>query len=355
MAPTDDLTALGQSIWLDDIRRDYLDDGTLQAMIDDLGVTGLTSNPSIFDEAIAGTQLYDDAIAELAQSHDDVEEVFFALATQDLQRAADLFRPIWDDTDGRDGCVSLEVSPHLADETQATIEQAAKLHAQVDRANLMIKIPGTEAGLPAIKRSIADGVPINVTLLFSVDQYRAAADAWLQGLEERHDAGEPLGHVASVASIFVSRWDVPANEQLPERLHDRLGIAVARQAYAGYRDLLESERWQRLAAAGATPQRLLFGSTSVKTDSRDTLYVEELAAPDTVNTMPRSTLEALADHGRIEGPMPADGGDATATLTEIEAEGVDVAALAVRLQEEGKQKFADSWDSLMDSLRDQMR
>jgi transaldolase len=350
------LAALGQSIWIDDIRRDMLGDGTLQAHVDERAVTGLTSNPSIFDKAIAGTDLYDEAVAALvADGTTDPEEVFFALGIEDLQRAADVFRPVWDRTGGLDGCVSLEVSPRLADDTDATVAQAAELHGRAGRPNLMIKIPGTPAGLPAITRTIAAGIPVNVTLLFSVAQYEAQAEAWMQGLEQRHAAGEPLGATPSVASIFVSRWDVAANAELPEELHNLLGIGVCAQAYASYRRLLAGERWQVLAAAGAHPQRLLFASTSMKDPSaRDTAYVEALAAPDTVDTMPTDTLLALADHGEIGEPLPDDGGPATADVARVAAAGVDVDALAQRLQQKGKQKFVDAWDSMLSSLAAQI-
>ena len=346
------LAALGQSIWVDDIRRDMLKDGTLQRYVDELHVTGLTSNPSIFDNAIGGSDLYDDAIAELvARRVDQPEALFFALAIDDLQRAADVFTPVWERSNHTDGLVSLEVSPTLADDTDGTIAQAAQLHARAQRPNLMIKIPGTPAGLPAITRSIASGIPVNVTLLFSVEQYLAQAEAWMAGLEARHAAGEPLGDVASVASIFVSRWDVAANEQLPEELHNRLGIAVCAQAYAAYQGLLAGERWQALAAAGAQPQRLLFASTSSKDPkASDTIYVEALAAADTVNTMPTSTLAALADHGEIGEGLPADGGDVVADVQRVRDAGVDVEALAEQLQQEGKDKFVASWESLLATL-----
>ena len=358
MNPTNalqELADLGQSIWQDDIRRDMLDDGTLQQRIDEWAVTGLTSNPSIFDKAIAGTELYDDEIERLVgDGVTEPEDLFFALAIDDLQRAADLFRPVFERTGRVDGCVSLEVSPLLADDTAATVAQAAELFERTDRPNLMIKIPGTPAGLPAITETIASGIPVNVTLLFSVEQYRAQAEAWLQGLERRLAAGESVEGIPSVASIFVSRWDVAANAQLPESLHNRLGIAVCARAYAVYRDLLESERFQKLADAGASAQRLLFASTSTKDPAQpDTQYVEALAAPDTVNTMPQPTLVAFADHGEVGEGLPRDGGPATGDLAVVEEAGVDVEGLAAKLQQEGKQAFVDSWESLLDSLRAQ--
>ena len=354
--PLQELAELGQSIWQDDIRRDMLDDGTLARRIEEWAVTGLTSNPSIFDKAIAGTSLYDGAITTLvADGVTDAEELFFSLAIDDLQRAADLFLPVFERTAQVDGCVSLEVSPLLADDAGATVTQAAQLYNRVQRPNLMIKIPGTPAGLPAVTETIARGIPVNVTLLFSVTQYLAQAEAWLQGLERRLDAGESVAGIPSVASIFVSRWDVAANKQLPEQLHNRLGIAVCAQAYARYRGLLASDRFQRLAEAGASPQRLLFASTSTKDPAQpDTQYVESLAARDTVNTMPQATLEAFADHGEVGDGLPVDGGPATGDIAKLEAAGIDVDGLATKLQEEGKQAFVDSWESLLSSLRDQV-
>lgn len=354
MNPLHELADLGQSIWQDDIRRDMLDDGTLEKRLEAWRLTGLTSNPSIFDNAIAGSDLYDDQIASLvADGVTDPEELFFALAIDDLRRAADVFADVWEDSGHTDGCVSLEVSPTLADDTEGTIAQAEDLHARAERSNLMIKIPGTAAGLPAITHCIAAGIPINVTLLFSVDQYEKAREAWMLGLEQRLDTGESLDGVASVASLFVSRWDVPGNDRLPEELHDRLGIAVAAAAYASYRRMLASDRWAALAGAGASPQRLLFASTSSKTGLRDTGYAEELAAPDTVNTLPQDTLEAFADHGRVGDGLPEDGGPAVDDVARIEDAGLDVDDLAEQLQLEGKEKFVDSWDSMLASLRAQ--
>ncbi len=356
MNPLARLAELGQSIWQDDIRRDLLDDGTLERRIDEWAVTGLTSNPSIFDKAIAGSELYDGAIATLvADGITDPEQLFFELALQDLRRAADMFAPVWKRTRGVDGCVSLEVSPTLADDAAATTAQAADLFARAGKPNLMIKIPGTPAGLPAITQTIAAGIPVNVTLLFSVEQYLAQAEAWIAGLEQRHAAGESLANLPSVASIFVSRWDVAANAELPQPLHNKLGVAVCAAAYAAYRELLASDRFKVLAEAGASPQRLLFASTSTKDPSLpDTLYVEQLAAADTVNTMPPATLVAFADHGKVPAGLPADGGPAAADVATIAAAGVDVEGLATKLQEQGKQSFVDSWESLMASLRTQV-
>jgi len=345
---------LGQSLWLDNITRTMLGDGTLAGYIDELSVTGLTSNPTIFDKAISGGDAYDAQIAELAESVDDPEEIFFQLALADLRDATDLFRGVHERTAGVDGYCSLEVSPKLADETGATIEQAARLHGEAGRDNLFVKIPGTPAGLPAIEQSIFAGIPVNVTLLFSREHHLAAADAYMKGIERRIEAGlDP--DVASVASIFMSRWDVAVADQVPDELRDKLGLAVGLRAYRAYRELLDSPRTQRLMNLGARPQRLLWASTGTKDpDASDTLYIEGFASPFTVNTMPEDTLHAFADHGEVGEPMPADGGDAEQTLTEFERAGIGVDALAERLQEEGKQKFVDSWEELLKTISAQI-
>jgi transaldolase len=350
MKATQQLHELGQSLWVDNITRTMLDDGTLSGYIDELSVTGLTSNPTIFDKAITGGDAYDEQIATAGPGAGSTEELFFELALTDLRRAADLFAPAHEDTDGVDGWASLEVSPLVADDAQATIEQAARLHSQGERDNLFIKIPGTEAGRIAIEESIYAGVPINVTLLFSRGQYLGAAEAYMRGLERRIEAGlDPV--VPSVASLFMSRWDVAVADEVPAELRDRLGIAIGKRTYAAYRELLESERWQRLAGEGARPQRLLFASTGTKDpDASDTLYIEALAAPLTINTMPESTLKAFADHGEVGEPLSEDGGDAEQVLAEFAATGVDTEGLASRLQEEGKQSFNDSWRDLMGSI-----
>jgi transaldolase len=348
--PTEQLHDLGQSLWLDNITRTMLGDGTLRRYIDELSVTGLTSNPTIFDKAIAGGDVYDEQIAAAGPGAASTEELFFELALADLRDAADLFAPVHEGTSGVDGWVSIEVSPLLADDTGATIEQARKLHERAERDNLFVKIPGTEAGLPAIEESIFAGIPINVTLLFSTGQYLGAAEAYMRGIERRVEAGLDAA-VGSVASVFVSRWDVAVKDSVPGELRDKLGIAVARKAYAAYRGLLDSERWRRLAEEGARPQRLLFASTGTKDpDAPDVLYVEALAAPDTIDTMPEGTLQAFADHGAVGEPLPADGSDAERTLAEFEAAGVDLDALAARLQEEGKESFDESWRDLMGSI-----
>lgn len=338
---------LGQRLWVDNISRDMLASGTLARYIADLSVTGLTSNPTIFEHAIGHGSLYDEAIARLARRGEPPEAIFFALALQDLTAAADLFRPIFDASDGLDGWVSLEVSPLLSDNAAQTIRAAAGLHEAADRPNLFIKIPGTAAGTEAIEEAIFDGVPVNVTLLFSREQYLAAAEAYLRGIERRIEAGlDPSVH--SVASLFVSRWDVAVSQEVSPPFHNRLGIAVAMRTYKAYRDLLASARWHKLAQAGARPQRLLWASTGTKDPAApDTLYVEALAAPDTINTIPEKTLQAFADHGKVSTTLPADGGYAEAVLQEFRREGVDDEALAARLQREGADAFAASWHAVL--------
>jgi transaldolase len=347
MKATQKLHDLGQSLWLDNITRGLLDSGTLARYIDALSVTGLTSNPTIFDHAIASSDFYDAAIAGQGSAPISDEVLFFDLAIEDLGRAADLFRPIFENSGGMDGWVSLEVSPLLADDTESTIAAAKDLHQRAGRPNVFIKIPGTPAGIPAIEAAIFAGVPVNVTLLFNREHYLAAAGAYMRGIERRIEAGlDPA--VGSVASLFISRWDVAIRDEVPNPLRNRLGIAIAKRSYAAYRALLASERWQRLAAAGARPQRLLWASTGTKDpEASDVLYVEALAAPGTVNTMPEKTLLALADHGYIEGVLAEDGGNAEAMLRAFTEGGVDEAKLAAELQEVGTKAFADSWQDLM--------
>jgi transaldolase len=341
---------LGQSLWLDNITREILANGTLARYISDLSVTGLTSNPTIFEHAIGTGGAYDEAIGRLARQGVAGEDQFIALALEDLRQAADLFRPAFAASDGVDGWVSLEVSPLLADDTAGTVRAAAQQHAAAARPNIFIKIPGTPAGIPAIEQSIFAGVPINVTLLFSPEQYLAAADAYLRGIERRIAAGlDPK--VPSVASLFVSRWDVAVKEEISSPFHNRLGIAVAMRTYKAYRDLLASARWQTLAQAGARAQRLLWASTGTKDPAApDTLYVEALAAPDTINTIPDKTLLAFADHGTLGSVMPVDGGDADAVLAEFRRDGVDDNALAARLQREGADAFSKSWKALLSRM-----
>ena len=354
MKATETLHERGQSLWLDNITRALLDAGTIQHYIDAYSVTGLTSNPSIFDKAI-GSGDYDAAIAAKAAQGLSGEDLFFNLAIEDLRRAADAFLGVHERTDGVDGWVSLEVSPLLAHDTERTVEAAKALHARAGRTNLFIKIPGTPEGLPAITESIAAGVPINVTLLFSAEQYLAAADAYLQGVEQRVAAGlDPA--VPSVASVFMSRWDVAVAHAVPAELTDRLGLAVGQATYRAYRELLNSDRALRLENAGVRMQRLLWASTGTKNpEASDTLYVHGLAAPFTINTIPDKTLEAFYDHGEVGDPMPADGGDCDEVLAKFTAAGVDVQALAAKLQSDGATAFVDSWTDLMDRIAAQSR
>jgi transaldolase len=350
MKATQQLHDLGQSLWLDNITRGILNDGTLQRYIRELSVTGLTSNPAIFDHAISNGNLYDDGIRQNVVEGESNESLFFELAIEDLARAADLFREVHDRSDGVDGWVSLEVSPLLAKDAAGTFRAAALLHRQAQRPNFFIKIPGTPDGVRAIEESIFGGVAINVTLLFSAQQYIASAEAYLRGIERRIAGGlDP--RIDSVASLFVSRWDVAVADKVPPALHNSLGIAIAKRTYREYRRVLASPRWRALAAAGARPQRLLWASTGTKDPAApDTLYVEALAAPDTINTIPDKTLVAFADHGRLNGVLPADGGDAETVLAEFARNGVDDAALATQLQREGTASFDKSWKDLLDRI-----
>jgi len=347
MKATQKLHDLGQSLWLDNITRDLLTSGTLKRYIDELSVTGLTSNPTIFDHAIKNSSAYDVAIRKKLKEGKSGEKLFFELALEDITQAADLFEPTFEKTNGVDGCVSLEVSPLLAHDTASTLAAAKELHARAQRPNVFIKIPGTEEGLPAIEEAIFGGVPVNVTLLFSREHYVLAAEAFLRGIERRIDAGlKPK--VDSVASVFISRWDAAVMERVPESLRDRLGIAVAKRTYKAYRQLLASSRWQRVYNAGARPQRLLWASTGTKDPkTSDVLYIKALAAPFTVNTMPEGTLKALADHGEIGSMLPADGGDCEAVLAEFAKAGIDPGALGAQLQDEGAKSFVKSWNELM--------
>ncbi len=347
MKATQILHDLGQSLWLDNITRDLLNSGTLKRYIDELSVTGLTSNPTIFDHAIRKSATYDTAIREKLGQGKSGEALFFELALEDLTRAADLFRPVHDQTKGVDGWVSLEVSPLLAYDTATTLAQAKDLHARAKRPNLFIKIPGTKEGLPAIEEAIFAGVSINVTLLFSREQYLAAAGAYLKGIERRIAAGLD-SKVGSVASIFVSRWDVAVTDKVPDSLRDQLGIAIAKRSYKAYCELLASPRWQAIVKAGYNPQRLLWASTGTKDPkASDVLYIKALAAPNTVNTMPEETLKALADHGEVGAVLPADGGDCEQVLAQFAKAGVDIDALAAKLQSDGAKSFDDSWNELL--------
>jgi transaldolase len=350
MKATQQLHDAGQSLWLDNITRRLLTSGTLHRYIDELAITGLTSNPTIFDQAIKNSQDYDDAIRQKVAEGKSGEALFFELALEDLTQAADHFRPIHDATDGVDGWVSLDVSPLLAYDATSTIAAATQLHARAARPNLFIKIPGTSAGLPAIEDAIFVGVPVNVTLLFSHEHYLAAAEAYMRGIERRIAAGlNPAVH--SVASVFVSRWDKAVAGKVPADLHDQLGIAVASRTYKAYRDMLDTDRWLRLENAGAKPQRVLWASTGTKDpEASDILYIKALAAPHTVNTMPEQTLLAFAQHGEVGAMLKADGGNAEEVLTRFAQAGVDYDALAAQLQSEGAESFDSSWNDLMSCI-----
>ena len=347
MKPTQKLYDLGQSLWLDNITRNLLSSGTLRRYVQELSVTGLTANPTIFDHAIKNSTDYDVAIRKKLKEGKSGEELFFELALEDLTEAADLFRPIYERTCGVDGWVSLEVSPLLAHDTKTTLAETKDLHARGGRPNLFIKIPGTKEGVPAIEEAIFAGVPVNVTLLFSREQYLAAAEAYLRGIERRIAAGlRP--DVASVASLFISRWDAAVMGKVSDVLNNQLGIAIGKRSYKAYCDLLASPRWQRVFNVGARPQRLLFASTGTKDPkASDVLYVKALAAPFTINTMPEGTLKVFADHGEVGALLPADGGDCETVLFQFAKAGVDINALAAKLQDEGAALFVKSWNELM--------
>ena len=349
MKATERLYEIGQSLWLDNITRGLLTSGTLSKYVKDYSITGLTSNPTIFKHAIKNSHDYDDAIRKKLNEGKSGEALFFELALEDLREAADLFRPAHDRSSGVDGWASLEVSPMLANDTAGTIAAAKNLYERAERPNIFIKIPGTKAGIPAIEESIFEGVPINVTLLFSSEQYAASAEAYLRGIERRLAAGLK-SDIPSVASLFVSRWDVAVADKVPENLRDRLGIAVAQQTYRAYRQFLDSPRWQRIFNAGARPQRLLWASTGTKDPkASDVLYVESLTAPLTINTLTETTLKAFADHGQIGQMMLSDGGDSEAILTQFAEAGIDTDALADQLQTEGIESFVKSWNELIES------
>jgi transaldolase len=352
MNATTQLQAFGQSLWLDNITRELLTSGTLQRYCKEFSVTGLTSNPTIFNQAIGSTDAYDQAIKQKTSQGKAGETLFFELAIEDLKQAAALFLPAYDASNGVDGWVSLEVSPLLADDTAGTIAEAKRLHALAQCPNLFIKIPGTAAGVPAIEEAIFSGVPVNVTLLFSREQYVAAADAYWRGILRRIGAGlDPK--VNSVASIFVSRWDKAVAEKVPETLHNRLGLAISQQIYQAYRERLASEEAQKFDLAGALPQRLLWASTGAKDPKiSDTFYIEALAAPHTVNTMPEKTLLAFVQHGALHGVMQEDGADSEAVLATFAEHGVDVTALAAQLQVEGAESFRQSWSELLTAIAD---
>jgi len=348
MRATQQLHELGQSLWLDNITRDLLDKGTLQRYIQEFSVTGLTSNPTIFDHAIKNSPTYDPVIQRKMSEGKSGEALFFEIALEDLTRAADLFRDIHAKSNGVDGWVSLEVSPLLAHDTASTLKQAEDLCARAGHPNLFIKIPGTKEGLPAIEEAIFAGVSVNVTLLFSREHYLAQSEAYLRGIERRIAAGLPPENVSSVASVFISRWDVATIDKVPEALRDKLGIAIATRIYKAYRDTLESPRWQAIKKAGYNPQRLLFASTGTKDPkASDVLYIKSLAAPNTVNTMPEGTLKALADHGDIGATLARDGGDCEKVIADFGKAGINVDALGVQLQDEGAKSFVESWNDLM--------
>jgi transaldolase len=341
---------LGQSLWLDNITRDLLDNGTLKRYIDDLSVTGLTSNPTIFEHAISKSSSYDAEVGRLRKAGLSNEDVFFELAVQDLTRAADLFAGVHERTAGVDGFVSLELSPLLAYDTKKSVAAAKVLHGKANRPNLFIKIPGTTDGVPAIEESIANGIAINVTLLFSREQYLASAEAYMRGLERRVSAGLSPD-VRSVASVFLSRWDGATMDKVPDALRDKLGIAVGQQVYKAYRDTLESDRWQRLANFGARPQRLLYASTGTKDPkASDVLYIQALAAPNTINTMPEKTLLAFGEHGKVTETLPRNGGDCESVLTDFRKAGIDLDKLASDLQSQGAKSFDESWKNLLDAI-----
>jgi transaldolase len=350
MKPTQQLHDLGQSLWLDNITRGLLTSGTLHRYIDDFSITGLTSNPSIFDHAIKDSNFYDDAIRQKKKDSKPGEAIFFDLALEDLRQAADLFRPVHDATAGMDGWVSLEVSPLLAHDAATTVKEAVQLHARAQRPNLFIKIPGTNEGCAAIEEATFAGVPVNITLLFSREQYAAAAEAYLRGIERRIAAGlDPK--VRSVASMFISRWDKAVMGKVPKELQNCLGIAIAKRTYKAYRDLLASPRWRKAARAGAPPQRLLWASTGTKDPkAADVLYIKALAAPDTINTIPEKTLLAFADHGALGDLLPSDGGDAESVIAEFAQAGIDDQQLATGLQREGAEAFVESWKDLLDCI-----
>ncbi len=350
MKATEQLHNLGQSLWLDNITRELLTSGTLKRYIDELSVTGLTSNPTIFDHAITHSSAYDEEIRRLVKLGHSGESLFFELAMEDLTQAADIFAPVHERTAGVDGWVSLEVSPLLAHDAKSTVGEAKALHRKAMRTNLFIKIPGTKEGAAAIEEAIFSGVPVNVTLLFSRQHYLDAADAYMRGLERRLAAGLSPD-VRSVASLFISRWDKETMGKVPVGLRNKLGIAIGKQTYQAYRDLLDSDRWQRLENRGARPQRLLFASTGTKDpDASDVLYIGALAAPNTVNTMPEETLLAFGDHGQVSGALARDGGDAGQVLAEFARAGVDMVKLAADLQEDGAKSFDASWHNLLNSI-----
>jgi transaldolase len=351
--PLTQLSAHGQSVWVDFLSRTFVQDGTLAALVRD-GVKGVTSNPTIFQSAIAGGDAYDEQLREVLKTETQPKEVFFALAVEDIRAACDVLRPVWDEVgdNARDGWVSLEVDPHLAHDTENTIEEAKRLHALVDRPNLFIKIPATLEGLPAIEETIAAGIPVNVTLIFSLDRHRAVAEAYVRGLQRYADTGGDLTKMASVASFFISRVDTEADKRLDEigghdELKGKLAIANGKLAYETYKEVFAGDAWDALAAKGASAQRCLWASTSTKNpDYRDVLYVEELIGPDTVNTMPRETVDAFTDHGIVRDSLEEDVDGARRTLEAFKAAGIDYDDVVATLEREGVEKFAKSFEQL---------
>jgi transaldolase len=354
-SPLHELSDLGQSVWIDSLSREMMDSGELERLIEEDAVVGVTTNPSIFQKAL-DSDSYDEEMREVMDGETDDKEVFFKLAVTDVQRACDILKPVWDSGSGRDGWVSLEVEPEIASDTDATTRDAKRLSEMVDRPNVFIKIPATEPGLQAIEDSIADGIPINVTLIFSLERYKKVAEAYIRGLERLVEDGGDPSKLASVASFFVSRVDSEADKRLDEigghdDLKGKLAIANAKLAYQAYKEIFSGGRWQKLADAGASAQRCLWASTSTKNeDYRDVIYVEELIGPDTVNTMPAATVKAFQDHGEAEARLEQGVDEARALLDKLEEAGVDYDDVVKVLEEEGVQKFTDSFKELLDGV-----
>jgi len=352
------LSELGQSVWIDSIQRSWLQDGTLQRLIDEDAVVGVTSNPTIFQKALASGDAYDEQLRELLETEDDPKEIFYNLAVRDIQDACDTLRQVWDAGGGKDGYVSMEVDPNLAADEEATIEEAMRLHEWIDKPNLFVKIPATQAGLGAIEECIARGRSINVTLIFSLDRYREVAEAYIRGLERLVEAGGDPKPVASVASFFVSRVDTEADKRLEAigsdealALRGKLAVANAKLAYQAWKEIFSGERWEQLEARGATNQRCLWASTSTKNpEYRDVLYVEELIGPATVNTMPIETVEAFQDHGKVERTIDKDVDEAHRVFEQLAAVGVDYDDVTDTIEREGVEKFADSFRELLDGV-----
>jgi len=360
--PLQELADHGQSVWIDYLSRPFVQDGDLAGLVEQ-GVEGVTSNPTIFQGAIAEGDAYDQQIREIVEGGEtEPKEIFIALASADIREACDVLRRVYDDGDGKDGYVSFEVDPNLAHDTKATCEEAKRLHGLIDKPNLFIKIPATQEGLPAIEETIAAGIPVNVTLIFSLERHKAVAEAYIRGLQRLADSGGDLSKVASVASFFVSRVDTEADKRLDEagkpELKGKLAIANAKLAYQTYKEIFSGEAWEALEAKGASRQRCLWASTSTKNpDYRDVIYVEELVGADTVNTMPRATVEAVQDHGEIRDSLEEDVEGAKQLLKDLEAAGIDYDDVVATLEKEGVQKFADSFKDLfadIESKRDQL-